>query len=138
MDKKKKIRVVVIVPVIVTVIIACAVIYFVLQAASSSGGSTYNAHLAETTDPAHMIVASSEGEAAPATDEPVAPLAVEGSADCGFQEWVGNPLDIEAVKATGRPFRVLKPDSMTTMDYSPERINVVTDDDGKVLAVRCG
>lgn len=34
--------------------------------------------------------------------------------------------------------RVLKPDSMSTMDHKPERLNIHVDDDGTVKNVRYG
>lgn len=132
MDKKKKIRVVVIVPVIVTVIIACAVIYFVLQAAStgSQGGTTYSAELAEVTDPAHLTVASS--------DETGADEGLEEAEACDFASWVGQHVNDVDIKVVGRPYRILGPDSMATMDFSPDRINVMVDEKGIITAVRCG
>ena len=77
--------------------------------------------------------------AAETLDEPgevVIPPMAEPA--CDFAQWVGKPVDVEAVKAIGRPYRILLPDSMVTMDYSAERINVVTDKDGIVTEVRCG
>lgn len=133
MDKKKKIRVVVIVPVIVTVIIACAVIYFVLQAAAggSQGGTTYSAEMAEVTDPAHLTVANNGHEA-------VVDHGMENAAACDFSSWVGRHVNDVEVKTLGRPYRILGPDSMATMDFSPDRINVMVDEKGIVTAVRCG
>lgn len=58
---------------------------------------------------------------------------------CVFpKEWIGQKADEETVKALGKPYRILGPNSMATMDYSPERINVRTDEDGVVLDVTCG
>ncbi|QQG35939.1 MAG: hypothetical protein HYS17_10625 [Micavibrio aeruginosavorus] len=138
MDKKKKIRVVVIVPVIVTVIIACAVIYFVLQAAStaSGGGTTYSAEMAEVTDPAHLTVASSEGGGSHEHED--AGGVSTDAATCDFSSWIGQHVNDIGIKDAGRPFRILKPDSMATQDYVPDRINVMVDNSGVVIAVRCG
>ncbi|KAK9241376.1 hypothetical protein V1525DRAFT_392975 [Lipomyces kononenkoae] len=36
------------------------------------------------------------------------------------------------------PCRVIKPGSIVTMDFRPERINVTVDNDGTVLHVRTG
>lgn len=36
------------------------------------------------------------------------------------------------------PVRVLHPDSMMTMDYRQERLNIQVDADGKVSGLRCG
>lgn len=57
---------------------------------------------------------------------------------CDFAQWVGLPVDEEAVKATGRPYRILPPGAMATMDYSADRINLHTDEQGIVIDVRCG
>lgn len=136
MDKKQKFRVVVIVPVIATVIIAGLAIYFVLQVGAAGVGHkgvTYSPQLGEVADPAHMTVASSEEDAA-AQEEAAAPS--EG--ECVKNDWVGKAVDEDAVKAVGRPYRILSPDSAATMDFSPERINVIVDDHKVVTAVRCG
>jgi hypothetical protein len=58
--------------------------------------------------------------------------------ECSYNDWVGQPVNEEAVKAAGRPYRILKPDSAATMDFNPERINVLVDDHNVVTAVRCG
>lgn len=58
---------------------------------------------------------------------------------CGtYNEWVNKPVDEEAVKAVGREYRILKPNSAMTMDHKPERMNVYINDDGIVLSVMCG
>jgi len=38
----------------------------------------------------------------------------------------------------GRPYRILPPNSMMTMDYIPNRINVYIDSQRMVIKVRCG
>lgn len=84
-----------------------------------------------------------DGEAAsedtPHSDVPPPPREIFSDAACSFEDWVGAPLaEAEtAAKATGRPVRVLTPDSMMTMDHSPDRINVVHED-GTVTRVWCG
>lgn len=57
---------------------------------------------------------------------------------CDFDHWTGKPVDEAAIKETGRPYRILPPGSMATMDYVEERINVYTDEDGIVKRVSCG
>lgn len=57
---------------------------------------------------------------------------------CEFGHWVGGPVPEDELEALGRPYRVLTPGAMATMDYLPERINVYTDDEGTVLRVDCG
>lgn len=137
MDKKQKFRVVVIVPVIATVIIAGLAIYFVLQVGASGTGHkgvTYSPELGQVADPAHITVASNE--AAETADVTATPELAEAA--CDFNEWVGKAVDEDAVKATGRPYRILAPNSMATQDFSPQRINVMVDDQKVVTAVRCG
>jgi len=90
-----------------------------------------------------MDDASPEGEIVteqelPHSDVPPPSREAFTDASCDFEAWVGKPVDEAAVKETGRVYRILKPDSMMTMDHSPERINVVHDNDGIVTRVWCG
>jgi hypothetical protein len=90
-----------------------------------------------------MEQASPGGEAVteqelPHSDLPPPSREAFTDTSCDFEEWVGSPVDEAAVKATGRVYRLLKPDSMMTMDHNPERINVVHDNDGVVTRVWCG
>ncbi len=71
--------------------------------------------------------------------EASAPAAVKPA--CGFDSFVGRRPDtiVEAeLKATGRPYRVLKPGSPMTMDFSEQRINLDLDDQGVIRRVWCG
>lgn len=79
-------------------------------------------------------------EEIPHSDVPPPSREVFTDAACDYEAWVGKSAgDAEAAaKDSGRPYRVLKPDSMMTMDHNPERINIVHDDDGKVTRVWCG
>lgn len=77
-------------------------------------------------------------EEIPHSDVPPPSREVFTDAECSYEDWVGQPVNEAAVKETGRPYRVLTPDSMMTMDHNPERINVVHDADGKVTRVWCG
>lgn len=76
---------------------------------------------------------------APQSDVPPPSREMFSDASCGFDAWVGKPLaGIEAAaKETGRPVRILTPESMMTMDHAPDRINVVHED-GNVTRVWCG
>jgi hypothetical protein len=76
----------------------------------------------------------------PHSDVPPPSRAVFTDAECNFEDWVGSPVSEAeaAAKETGRPYRILTPDSMMTMDHSPDRINVVHEKDGKVTRVWCG
>ena len=67
-----------------------------------------------------------------------APVPAEEVPSCEFSHWVGAPVDEAAVQAEGRPYRILPPGAMATMDYSPSRINLNTDDAGIVQSVTCG
>lgn len=136
MDKKKKFRVVVVVPVLVTVLVAGLAIYFVLQVGASGGGHTgvtYSPEMGQVSDPSEMAVASSETVAEGGDEVPAI-----AEAECNFNEWVGQSVNEDTVKATGRPYRILGPNAMATMDFSPQRINVMIDDANIVTAVRCG
>lgn len=83
--------------------------------------------------------AVTEQELPPQADMPPPPSRdVFQDAECSFEGWVGQKVDEAAVKATGRPYRILTPDSMMTMDHNPERINVVHDADMTVTRVWCG
>jgi hypothetical protein len=93
--------------------------------------------------PGSMEQTSPGGEAVteqelPHSDLPPPSREAFTDVSCDFEEWVGNPVDEAAVKDTGRVYRILKPDSMMTMDHNPERINIVHDDDGVVTRVWCG
>lgn len=133
MNKKKKINIVVIVPVIVTVIIACAVIYFVLQAASASGN--HHAAMGEHEPPPLPTEASLEKKV---QDRVVIEEVAAVEHDCDFDDWVGKAVNEDSLSETERPFRVLSPGSVVTMDYNPERINIHTDDEGTVAYITCG
>lgn len=52
--------------------------------------------------------------------------------------WVGHKVDRAAVKATGRVVRILHPNDPATMDFSPNRLNVIIDKDDIVTEVKCG
>jgi hypothetical protein len=69
--------------------------------------------------------------------------------DAEFSSWIGKTLvrKTEAQAAVDgvvlettipQPYRVLLPDSMMTMDFNPERINVHVDDSNKIQKVRRG
>lgn len=78
-----------------------------------------------------------EGNYIPHSDVPPPSRDTFVDAACDYEDWVGKPVDHSALKATGRPFRVLKPGDMMTMDHNPERINV-EHDDNVVTRIWCG
>ena len=56
-----------------------------------------------------------------------------------YPEWMTqNVSDIDLTILGERAYRVLKPDSMATMDYSPDRLNIHTTEDGVILGQDCG
>ena len=81
----------------------------------------------------------SAGTEADADEAVETPPAMQ-EADCSaYQGWIGKKLDRAAVEATGKPHRILKPGDAMTMDFNPERINVETDEKGKMeTRVFCG
>ncbi|MFA5592555.1 MAG: I78 family peptidase inhibitor [Micavibrio sp.] len=74
----------------------------------------------------------------PHSDVPAPSRDVFVNAECEFESWVGQDVDEEAVKQTGRNYRILKPGSVMTMDHRPDRINVEHDDNNIVTRVWCG
>ncbi len=74
----------------------------------------------------------------------VGPGLEEGSCDAeAAQRFVGKKADEATVKAAvaasgAKAARVIKPDTMVTMDYRGDRLNIRLDDAGDIIAVTCG
>lgn len=134
MDKKQKIRVVIVFPLMAVLLILGGVIYFVLQAGSATP--------AAATDMAAVgNAAPVTGEAAPVEAQPSEPAQETASApSCAFDFLIGQTPEqaLEQIRPLDRPYRVLAPDAMATMDFSPERINLMTDERGIIKSVQCG
>lgn len=87
---------------------------------------------------------SSAANSGVATSSPsmqtVAPtLPVLKESECKFpKEWIGKKIDRDAVKAAAKAVRILHPNDPATMDYSPERLNVIIDSNDIVTEVNCG
>jgi hypothetical protein len=94
--------------------------------------------VSEGSPGAGISVEEAEKLGVPMTDDVAPPVMAEP--DCSaFEGWVGKTVDVEAVKATGRAYRIVKPGDAMTMDFSPERINVETDEKGEIVVrVFCG
>lgn len=103
--------------------------------AAISGDLNEGAGSMDDASPAGDAVTENE---LPQSDVPPPSREAFTDESCAFEAWVGKPVDEAAVKATGRIYRILKPDSMMTMDHNPDRINVVHGDDGIVTRVWCG
>jgi len=122
--------------------VVAALLLGVLLPILSAGKGGYNASsstlaLSPAAGDASRVVSS------PAIHDPAADMtAMHAMEDmpCDFGHLTGLPTEtaVEAIEATKRPVRVLKPDSMATMDYSPARINVHLNDAGVVEKITCG
>ena len=56
-----------------------------------------------------------------------------------YIEWTGQNIDDVDLSVLGdRPHRILKPDSMATMDFNPDRLNINVDDEGNIITQECG
>ena len=56
-----------------------------------------------------------------------------------YPEWTGSNIDtIDLGILDDRPYRILKPDAMMTMDYSPDRLNIQTTAEGIIITQDCG
>ncbi len=129
---KRTFRLALVTPLVTAFIVLIAVLYMLFQVVAAGGahqGVTYSPEMGEVADPAHVIVAEE-------TQTEEAPIVSEAA--CSFNEWVGQEVDEDAVKAVGRPYRILGPNAAATMDFNPERINVIVDDKNVVTVVRCG
>jgi hypothetical protein len=89
-------------------------------------------------------VPPADGNAVPAAEG--APVPAEAGAGCDAaraRAVVGRQrspaLGAEAQRLSGAAsLRWIEPDSMVTMDYRADRLNIEVDAKGKVTAVRCG
>lgn len=55
-----------------------------------------------------------------------------------YQMLVGQPIGEVHTDSLPQPLRIYGPDEMVTMDYRPDRMNLVLDADDIVLEVKCG
>ena len=85
-----------------------------------------------------MLVLPSSGCAMRAQEGPAPASSESAVSNCEFSQWIGKPVKEIPVRITGRPYRILPPNSMMTMDHIPNRINVYIDGRGMVIKVRCG
>jgi hypothetical protein len=60
------------------------------------------------------------------------------AADLIGKRWTG-AMSAPTLKRTGaRSLRVIAPGDMVTMDYRPDRLNIETDAEGRVVRLKCG
>jgi len=60
---------------------------------------------------------------------------------CGmtpFRRYIGEPADDIPREDLPENARIVSPSDRVTMDYSPRRLNILTDDAGTVIALKCG
>ncbi|MHA6344945.1 I78 family peptidase inhibitor [Roseivivax sp. CAU 1761] len=55
----------------------------------------------------------------------------------GYRSLIGKNIAAVTLPADA-PIRILGPDSMATMDFRPDRLNIETDRGGYILRLRCG
>jgi len=76
-----------------------------------------------------------------ACQSPTTPTSSQADDECGAQSrqhLVGTP-ESDLDRSTLPEFnRVLHPNTPATMDYRPDRLNVLVDDNGKIERVSCG
>lgn len=56
----------------------------------------------------------------------------------GLQHLLGTDAAAFDFAALDVPVRIIPPGTAVTMDYSPDRLNVETDEAGLILRIRCG
>lgn len=94
--------------------------------------------VSEGSEGAPPTAGNGEGIASPPLDDAVARPPDLEPQPCDFPQFIGQRVDEQALKATGRPYRILPPGASATMDFSPARINVEVDDADTVIRVSCG
>lgn len=97
----------------------------------------------EQTAAAEQSQAAASEAAAPAPAEP-APTELAGSCDDTQAQWIigKTPTDQEIEQAKtdskSQAVRALKPGDAATMDFNPNRLNIILDDKGTATSVNCG
>jgi hypothetical protein len=101
---------------------------------------------------AGLLLASACASMPETPDEPEDPTIVDRTGDvvpgdgadgpqCAadqYQMLVGQPIGEVHTDSLPQPLRIYGPDQMITMDYRPDRMNIVLDADDIVIEVRCG
>jgi len=148
MDKNKQMRMNISLAVVVALVVVGIIIFFAIQPATQETAAPVGGMVAAPDTMAEagvaedsLIISGAPGEIENDFAEGTVdtfPPQVEEDVFCDFAEWVGGPVPLDALEELGRPFRVLEPGAMATMDYLPQRINLNVDDDGIVTSVECG
>ena len=73
---------------------------------------------------------------------PVLPPLDSAARECPADVWrdrlLGRPVAVIDVESLPRPLRTYQRGTIITMDYRPDRMNVVFAADGRILRVYCG
>ena len=94
------------------------------------------------TDEQTAAAEQSQAAASEAATPPAAELA--GSCDDTQAQWIigktASEADIEQAKADSKSeaVRALKPGDAATMDFNPNRLNIILDEKGAATSVNCG
>lgn len=56
----------------------------------------------------------------------------------GLQRFVGQPVKAPGVPLEGPSVRHIYPDTIVTMDFRANRLNIEMEKDGKIVKIRCG
>lgn len=77
----------------------------------------------------------------PAADPAPAPVTPDPAADtCNKAQYaalVGKPATDPGVPPASRDVRHIRPDTQVTMDYRPDRLNIIIDDKGVITELKC-
>ncbi len=66
-------------------------------------------------------------------------IAVGEPSACNLPNLIGKQADsIDKAQFGERAVRILRPNQAATMDYSPTRLNLITDDNGVITSMNCG
>ena len=140
MKKKTKIRMLVIMPAVVSTLLVGSILTFLLTGTNvNAGDMAAQAPQAGEADPIAIpgAVSGSVGEDGGGAPEEAVAAPDQDMPPCDFKAWIDKPVDEDVVKATGRPYRILKPGAMVTRDFSADRINVEINEQSLVTAVHC-
>lgn len=125
-------------------------IFAVLALSLVAGCTSGYAESPENITSTHHIISSEGGSPMPAQNSGGEPgfagsdatpsPAVAASSACQYSTLIGEYLDdIDQESLFGnKVVRVLRPDSMVTEDYSPDRVNIVVDENNIITSVHCG
>ena len=97
----------------------------------------------EQTAAAAQSQAAASEAATPPPAEP-APTELAGTCDDTQAQWIigkaASEKDIEQAKTDSKSesVRALKPGDAATMDFNPNRLNIILDDKGAATSVNCG